>query len=155
MLTLCLEFHHYLPLFLTTILLESQYVDAIGTTGHIDKQAAPIAASGDNIYIAWWTNKTGNDEVMFKASTDSGKTFSNKINLSNTPKSDSQDTQIAAAGNNVYITWWERNQTSNEPVFRVSNDNGKTFGDKIMLSKWYTIYNQNNIHAILSTGSSS
>jgi hypothetical protein len=96
--------------------------------------AAPIATSGDNVYIAWPSNKTGNDEVMFKASTDGGKTFGNKMNLSNSPKSESQDVQIAAAGNNVYITWWERNQTMNEPVMKVSNDNGKTFGEKIMLS---------------------
>ena len=56
------------------------------------------------------------------------------MNLSNTPKSDSQDAEIAAAGNNVYVTWWERNQTMNEPVMRVSNDNGKTFGQEITLS---------------------
>jgi hypothetical protein len=100
-----------------------------------DRKAAPIATSGDNnVYIAWWSNKTGNDEVMFKASTDAGKIFGNKINLSNTPKSDSQDVQISAAGNNVYVSWWERNQTMNEPVLRVSNDSGKTFGEKIMLS---------------------
>jgi hypothetical protein len=72
---------------------------------------------------------------MFKASTDGGKTFSNKMNLSNTPKSESQDIEIAASGNNVYVTWWERNQTSNEPVMKVSNDNGKTFGELIMLSE--------------------
>ena len=42
--------------------------------------------------------------------------------------------QIAAAGNNVYVTWWERNQTMNEPVMKVSNDNGKIFREKIMLS---------------------
>jgi len=72
---------------------------------------------------------------MFKASTDCGKTFSDKMNLGNTPKSDSQDVRIAADGNNVYFTWWERNQTANEPVLRVSNDNGKTFGEKIMLSE--------------------
>ena len=47
----------------------------------------------------------------------------------------SQDVQIAAAGNNVYLTWWGRNQTMNEPVMRISNDNGKTFGEKIMLSE--------------------
>jgi hypothetical protein len=52
-------------------------------------------------------------------------------------KSDSQDAEIAAAGNNVYVTWWERNQTMNEPVMRISNgnDNGKTFGQEIMLSE--------------------
>jgi uncharacterized protein (UPF0333 family) len=96
---------------------------------------APIATSGNNVYIAWWNNKTGNDEVMFRASTDNGKTFGDKMNLSNTPNAESQDAEIAAAGNNVYVSWWERNQTSNEPVLRVSNDNGKTFGEKIMLSE--------------------
>jgi hypothetical protein len=96
---------------------------------------APIATSNDNnVYVSWWSNKTGNDEVMFKASSDGGKIFSYKMNLSNTPKSDSQDVQIAAAGSNVYVTWWERNQTMNEPVMRISNDNGKTFGQEIVLS---------------------
>jgi hypothetical protein len=96
---------------------------------------APIAISGDNkAYVTWWSNQTGNDEVMFKASTDGGKTFSEKMNLSNSSKSESQDAQIAATGSNVYVSWWERNQTMNEPVLRVSNDNGKTFGQKIILS---------------------
>ena len=99
------------------------------------RSKAPIATSGDNnVYVAWWSNKTGNDEVMFKASTDGGKTFGDKMNLSNSPTSESQDAQIAASGSNVYVTWWERNQTSNEPVLRVSNDNGKRFGPTIMLS---------------------
>ncbi len=62
------------------------------------------------------------------------KTISDKTNLSNTPKSGSQDVQIAASGSNVYVTWWERNQTMNEPVMKVSNDTGKTFGQEIMLS---------------------
>jgi hypothetical protein len=72
---------------------------------------------------------------LFKASSDGGKTFDDKMNLSNSPNTQSQDVQIAAAGNNVYVTWWERaNATSNEPVMRISNDNGKTFSEKIMLS---------------------
>jgi hypothetical protein len=105
----------------------------MGSTSPTGK--APIATAGDNnVYVAWWSNKTGNDEVMLKTSNDGGKTFSNKMNLSNSPKSDSQDAQIAAAGSNVYVTWWERNQTMNEPVMRVSNDNGKSFGQEIMLS---------------------
>jgi hypothetical protein len=104
-----------------------------------DRKAAPIATSGDNVYVAWWTNKTGNDEVMFKASADNGKTFGDKMNLSNTINSQSQDVSIAASGNNVYVSWWERNATSNEPVMRVSNDNGKTFGDTIELSNNTTL----------------
>jgi hypothetical protein len=96
---------------------------------------APIATSGDkNVYVTWWTNKSGDWEVIFKASTDGGKTFGSQINLSNSKGVVSNDAEIAAAGSNVYVTWWERNQTANEPVLRTSIDNGKTFGEKIMLS---------------------
>jgi hypothetical protein len=119
----------------TLVLFREQQSGYGAVSGHPLLQAAPIATSGNNnVYIAWWSNKTGNDEVMFKASADGGKTFSDKMNLSNTPTSDSQDVQISALGNNVYVSWWERNQTMNEPVLRVSNGNGKTFGQKIMLS---------------------
>jgi tricorn protease-like protein len=71
---------------------------------------------------------------MFRASTDGGKTFGDKINLSNTTKSESQDAHIDASGDKVFVTWWERNQTSNEPVLRISNDSGKTFGPILKLS---------------------
>jgi hypothetical protein len=105
----------------------------MGSTSPTGK--APIATAGDNnVYVPWWSNKTGNDEVMFKASTDGGKSFGQKMNLSNTPNAESQDVEINASGNNVYVTWWERNQTSNEPVMRISNDNGKSFGEIMMLS---------------------
>ena len=102
-----------------------------------EEDFVPIATSGNNyVYLVWPSNKTTADfEIMFKASTDGGKTFGPKINLSNSTGIDSERPQIAAAGNNVYVTWWERaNSTSNEPVMRISNDNGKTFGEKIMLS---------------------
>ncbi len=120
----------------TAILTSFQRVDAILATDTALKtpKRAPVATSGDNVYIAWWTNKSGDWEVMFKASTDGGKTFGSQINLSNSKGVVSNDAEIAAAGSNVYITWWERNQTANEPVLRTSIDNGKTFGEKIMLS---------------------
>jgi hypothetical protein len=107
------------------------------------KHNAPIATSGNNIYIVWWDNKTGNnDEVMFKASTDGGKTFGDKIDLSNSTNADSQDAQIDTFGNsdsNVIVTWWERKVTSNEPVARISTDNGKTFGPLLKLAANGTI----------------
>ena len=100
---------------------------------------APVAISGGNIYVAWGSNKTGNDEAMFRASADAGKTFGDKINLSNTTNSDSQDAEIAADGVKVVVTWWERNQTSNEPYMIVSDDGGKTFGPLLKLSNNGTI----------------
>ena len=126
----------FIALLMIGLPMQQSYARTIGTGVNDETRSkAPIATFGDHAYVTWWSNKTGNDEVMFKASTDGGKTFSNKMNLSNTPKSDSQDAQIAAAGNNVYVTWWERNQTMNEPVMRISNDNGKSFRPMMMLSE--------------------
>jgi hypothetical protein len=95
---------------------------------------APPAITGDNIYVAWWTNKTGNDEVMFRAFTDAGKTFGDKINLSNSPNANSTRVEIDSDANSVVVTWWESNASNEQPVMRVSNDNGKTFGEIIKLS---------------------
>jgi len=106
---------------------------------HTIERKAPIATSGDNTYIAWWTNRTGNDEVMFRASTDGGATFTDKINLSDSTGAESQDVEIAADGDNVIVTWWERNATSNEPVLRISTDNGETFGSLLRLAANGTI----------------
>ena len=97
-------------------------------------QAAPPAITGDNVYVAWWTNKTGNDEVLFRASTDKGQTFEDKINLSNTPDAGSERVEIDSDADSVVVTWWETNQTDDTPVMRVSDDNGKTFGPLLKLA---------------------
>ncbi len=52
----------------------------------------------------------------------------------NSTDAESQDVQIAAADDNVIVTWWERNSTSNEPVVTISTDNGTTFGSIMKLA---------------------
>jgi hypothetical protein len=104
---------------------------------------APMAASqdGNNIYVVWWTNRTGNWEVMFRASNDGGQTFGDRINLSNTPETQSQTAEILAVGNSVFVTWWESSTEtgSSESVLRVSTDGGQTFGPVISLGTNGTI----------------
>ena len=99
----------------------------------------PIATSGDNVYITWWSNKTGNHEVLFRASNDNGASFGDKINLSNNTTTESVDAMIEASGDNVFVTWWERNETANDPIMRVSNDNGLTFGPILSIANNDTI----------------
>ena len=107
--------------------------------GHLRK--APISISGENIYIAWQSNKTvnGNEEIMFRASTNGGQTFGDKINLSNTTNADSSRVEIDSGADNVIVTWWETNQTADTPVMRVSTDNGATFGPLLVLATNGTI----------------
>jgi hypothetical protein len=43
---------------------------------------ASIAASGNNVYVSWWDNRTaGNNEIFFARSTDNGQTFGEPIML--------------------------------------------------------------------------
>ena len=128
----------------TTIIEINWSADAFvipGLGGRTDSKA-PAVVSGDNIYIAWWTNNTqenGNEEVMFRASNDAGETFGDKINLSNTTDADSWRVEIAAEGADVLVTWWETNQTSDTPVARISTDAGETFGPMLRLGTNGTI----------------
>lgn len=107
---------------------------------------APMATSGNNVYVVWPSNLTGHLEIFFRTSSDNGQTFVDKVNLSNTPNVDSIDPQIAASGNHVYISWWEdyRNGTR-VPFFKASNDNGHTFASVLSLSDNGPIPVQDNI----------
>ena len=104
------------------------------------RQAPPLITD-DNVYVAWWSNNTanGNNEVLFRVSTDGGASFADKINLSNTTDSDSERVELDSDGENVVATWWETNQTDEIPVMRVSNDNGETFGSILKLATNGTI----------------
>jgi hypothetical protein len=100
------------------------------------EKRAPLAVTAENVYVAWQSNNTSNknEEIMFRASSDGGATFGDKINLSNTTNSDSWKVEIAGEGDNVVVSWWETNQTSDIPVARISTDAGQTFGPMLMLA---------------------
>ena len=114
------------------IQIQSAHSSVISSTSRLI--GGTIAVSGTNVYAAWSNNKTGDFEVMFRASADNGHTFGPKINLSNSPGVDSTAAQIGAEGKNVYVIWWETSGNTAEPFLRISYDNGNTFGQKIMLS---------------------
>ena len=98
-------------------------------------RAAPIATSGNNVFMAWVNNDTGHWNVFFAKSTDGGKTL--KIMMLSAPNKGNvvdQNTEIAASGSNVYVTWWTNKTGVLMPLFRASNDGGSTFAKPIMLN---------------------
>ncbi|MDQ3848709.1 MAG: hypothetical protein M3261_07115 [Thermoproteota archaeon] len=124
---------------ITPLILQSAsaqaFIDQEGNSRPEPKAPIAVSQDGNNVYIVWWTNKSENWEVMFRASNDGGQTFSDKINLSNSTDTDSQNAEIVAAGNNVFVSWWETSPEtgSSESVLRVSTDAGQTFGPMVML----------------------
>lgn len=117
----------------TTTIAEMSYREAFAPN---NGRAAIPSITGDNVYVSWWTNNTANknEDVLFRASTDGGQTFGDKVNLSNSPNSNSSRVEISSNSDNVAVIWWEANQTTDTPVMRVSNDNGETFGPVLVLA---------------------
>jgi hypothetical protein len=117
----------------TTTIAEMPYREAFAPN---NGRAAIPSITGDNVYVSWWTNNTANknEDVLFRASTDGGQTFGDKVNLSNSPNSNSSRVEISSNSDNVAVIWWEANQTTDTPVMRVSNDNGETFGPVLVLA---------------------
>jgi len=52
--------------------------------GNIVDQNSEISASGSNVYVSWWTNKTGVFMPVFRASNDAGNTFGKTMMLNST-----------------------------------------------------------------------
>gem|GEM_PF-485652 len=139
--------NHFSEITIATLILAA--IGAATTTSLVGQEVrapttfrqAPPLITDDNVYVAWWSNNTanGNNEVLFRVSTDGGASFADKINLSNTTDSDSERVELDSDGESVVATWWETNQTDEIPVMRVSNDNGETFGPILKLATNGTI----------------
>jgi hypothetical protein len=122
--------------------LITQTVYAFSCRDFVD---APVAASGNNAYVTWPTNKTGNWEVMFRASNDGGKTFADKINLSQSPNANSFHSNVAASGKNVYVSLHDARSGNLDTYVRTSADSGKTFGPLIKIKGTGTMPQQSKV----------
>jgi hypothetical protein len=99
-----------------------------------------IASSGKNVYVVWRDAISGNLEIAFSHSSDGGGRFGPVQDLSNTIGS-SVRPAIATNNHNVYVVWEdftgtpdEFNSVHSDIIFRLSNNNGASFGSSINLS---------------------
>ena len=90
-----------------------------------------IAAIGNNVYVTWNDDTpAGNFDILFAVSNNNGTSFGNPINLSNNAGF-SFNQEIAAIGNNVYVTWQD-NTPGNDDIFVITN--AKPFGTPVNIS---------------------
>ena len=94
-----------------------------------------IASVGNHVYVVWVEDSSGQREVMFSKSLDSGKTFSNSTVVSQNSLG-SYHAELATEGQNVYIVWNSfGTETSNIILLAKSNDEGKNFGELIEIGE--------------------
>jgi hypothetical protein len=92
-----------------------------------------LAAFGNNVYVIWADDTSGNREVLFRRSIDNGTSFDSMKNLSNNT-SDSFNQEIAVFGDNVYVVWLDQDNVGTNVLLRASTDGGATFGRTVKIS---------------------
>jgi hypothetical protein len=85
-----------------------------------------LAVSGANIYVVWNNTASGNGEIYFRKSTDSGATWQTVQRLTNNA-GNSNDPTIAIDGSIVYLSWTDYTPGNGEIYFEKSNDGGATW----------------------------
>jgi hypothetical protein len=92
-----------------------------------------LAVYGNNVYAVWADNTFGDRQVLFTRSMDNAGTFELIKSLSENT-SDAMNQEIAAFGDNVYVVWMDRSDSSANVLFRASIDGGKTFSKPVNIS---------------------
>jgi len=110
-----------------------------------DSYDPEIAAAGNNMYVVWEDNTSGNDtsidwDIRFRASTDRGDTITNDTKvLSDGIGVVADFHQIATAEDNVYVVWSDIYTRSGYPsmyevFFLASTDKGINFSNPVNIS---------------------
>ena len=110
-----------------------------------------VAIFGNDVYVSWLNNNTGNLETNTRTSTDGGRTFGPTLVINGTgslpqksriiqiPQADvfadsEEDTRIATSGDRVYVVSWDKKSGNWEILFAKSIDGGKTFEKTVNIS---------------------
>jgi hypothetical protein len=97
-----------------------------------------ISTVGNNIYVAWVDTSTGNNEIFFRHSNNTGESFRGAKELSKTLSVDGEYAlfpRISAIGSNVYVVWQDKVSGNYEIFLRESNDGGDEFSGVKNLSR--------------------
>ena len=87
-----------------------------------------ISAIGNNVYVVWQDQVSGNNEVFLRGSNDGGNKFTGIKNLSRNNTGDSITPRIATSGNNVFVVWTDSEPGKAQIYSRASTDNAAKFG---------------------------
>lgn len=91
-----------------------------------DSSDTSVAVSGSNIHVAWWDNTSGNHEIYFRTSQDSGTSWSATKRLTNNAGISAYPS-ISSSGANVHVAWFD-NTPGNFEIYLISSaDNGATW----------------------------
>jgi flagellar hook assembly protein FlgD len=86
------------------------------------------------VYVAWYDNTYGGNEILFARSTDVGKTFSAPVNLSNNVGFSTFPSVVVDGTGVIHVAWQDTEYGASEILYSRSSDGGLTFSAPVNIS---------------------
>jgi len=93
----------------------------------------------DNLHIVFMMNTSGNQEIVYKKSTNSGSSWSSPTRLTYNSGDSSYPFLAAGTGNNLYIAWQDDTPGNDEVYLKSSTNSGNTWSTPIRVT-WNSGY---------------
>ncbi len=99
-----------------------------------DSLTPSVAASGDNVFVAWTDGMSWSGALLLARSVDGGATFGPPVNLRSGLIENDLRPEVAISGNTVVVAWFDVSVGWDIFLAR-STDRGETFGPSVHLSR--------------------
>jgi hypothetical protein len=101
------------------------FSEPVNLSNNPGRSAIPqVAAAGNNVYVVWGDNTSGEAEVLFTKSTDNGVTFSAPKIISNTPGFPINPKIALTGSEGIVVVWTESLTLTNFEIFAITSDDG-------------------------------
>jgi BNR repeat-like domain/N,N-dimethylformamidase beta subunit-like, C-terminal len=105
--------------------------NAMNLSNNIGHSELPqVYVNKNYVYVMWIDDTSGNRDIYFKRSTNSGLGFNRTINLSNNTGG-SLDPRMVISGSNVYVVWEHAPGNNGEIYFARSTNYGANFSKSV------------------------
>jgi len=92
-----------------------------------------MSLSGLLMFIVWYENRDGNNEIYYKCSTDGGVSWGADTRLTNDPAMSSLPS-VVLSGSNVHIVWNDQRDGNYEIYYKLSTNGGVSWGSDTRLT---------------------
>jgi ribosomal protein L35AE/L33A len=96
--------------------------------GGDSKSPAIAADASNNVYAAWYDNTYGNDEILYKKSTDGGATWGGITRITWNGGSSVMPYLAVNSSSGVHLIWNDNSSGNDEILYKSSGDSGATWG---------------------------
>lgn len=115
---------------------EVRFYPVVNLANNTGLSFSPSIAAGpeNNVYVAWYDNTEGGNEILFSRSTDNGTTFSAAQDISNNLGISTFPTVVTDASGKVHVAWQDTEYGASEILYSQSADGGLTFSAPVNIS---------------------